>query len=95
MLFFAALLLVLPLVPYANEYPLARFFIVNNVLARPYLAKCSDTFLRIVEGLNGLDEVQISIALQLEDAKGQHQTPIGDSQLWRDSGGIITRKSAN
>ena len=69
MLFFAALLLVLPLVPRANEYPLARFFVVNDVLSRPFLTKFPHTYSCIVEGTHGLNEVQVSITLHPVDAK--------------------------
>jgi|GraSoi2013_100cm_1033763.scaffolds.fasta_scaffold15453_4 hypothetical protein len=55
--------LVLRLVPRANEYRLPRFFIVNDVLSRLCLAKCSYKFLRIVEGLHCLDEMEASIVL--------------------------------
>src|SRR5258708_245630 len=65
--------LVLRLVPRTNEYSLPRFHIFNAVLAGPYLPKFSYTCFRIVEGWQCLDEVQASIALQLEDAKGQTQ----------------------
>jgi len=82
--------LVLPLIPCANEYALASFFIVNDVLARPYAAKSSYTCFCIVEGLHCLDEMQVSIALQLEDAKRQTQPPIGDELLGR----TVGRKSA-
>jgi hypothetical protein len=40
--------------------------------------------------LHCLDEMQVSIALQLEDAKRQTQPPIGDELLGR----TVGRKSA-
>src|SRR5260221_2946904 len=65
--------LVLRLVPRTNEYSLPRFHIFNAVIAGTSLPKFSYTCFRIVEGWQCLDEVQASIALQLEDAKGQTQ----------------------
>src|SRR5258708_26440176 len=63
--------IVLRPVPRTNEYSLPRFHIFNSVLAGPYLPKFSYTCFRFVEGWQCLDEVQVAIALQLEDAKGQ------------------------
>src|SRR5258708_30856421 len=78
--------LILRLVPCANEYPLPRFHIFNAVLAGPYLPKFSYTCFRIVEGWQCLDEVQVAIALQLEDAKGQaHPNSERGPTLRRDS----------
>jgi len=65
--------LVLCFVPCANKYPLACFFIVNHILSRPYLAKFAHTCFRFVEGWQCLDEMQMSIILHREDAKGRTQ----------------------
>src|SRR5260221_1026042 len=74
--------LVVRLVPCANEDPLSRFFIVDGVLPRPYLAKFSYTCFRFVEGWQCLDEMQVSIVLYLVDAKGQtHPNLDSDGQL--------------
>ncbi|MCU1239762.1 MAG: hypothetical protein JWO71_488 [Candidatus Acidoferrum typicum] len=84
--------LILPLVPCANEDPLPRFFVVNDVFARPYLPKFSDTCFGIVERFYGLDEMEVSIALHLVDAKGtQPNSDLGTANCRRDSGAIITQ----
>src|ERR1700680_2542328 len=56
---------VLALIPRTDEYPLASFFVVNDVLSGPYVAKFSHTSLCFVEGLHCFDEMQVSIALHL------------------------------
>jgi hypothetical protein len=61
--------LLLPPLPRANKYPLRRFFIVNDVLSRPYRAKFSYTFFCTVAGLHGLDKMEVSIPLQFENAE--------------------------
>lgn len=86
--------LVLCLVPRVDEHPLSRFLVVNDVLTEPYYAKLSHTVLRIVKGLHRLDEVQVSIALHLVDAKGTQSNSDWGRTTRRDSAGIITRKSA-
>src|SRR5260370_36681814 len=85
--------LVLRLVPRTNEYSLPRFHIFNAVLAGPKLPKFSYTCFRIVEGWQCLDEVQASIALQLEDAKGQTHpnSERGPTLLGGPVGGIIAQ----
>jgi len=63
------------------------------VLARPYLAKFSYTSFCIVEGLRCLDEMHVSIALQLENAKRRTQPRLrfGTAQL-AGTGGVISQK---
>jgi hypothetical protein len=63
------------------------------VLARPYLAKFSYTSFCIVEGSRCLDEMHVSIALQLENAKRRTQPRLrfGTAQL-AGTGGVISHK---
>src|SRR5258708_38292126 len=56
-------------VPRASEYPLPRFFIFDDVFARPELAKFSYTCLCIVKRMHCLYELQGSIALHREEAE--------------------------
>jgi hypothetical protein len=65
-------------------------------MSRPFVAKFSDTYLRIVERLHGLDEVKVPVALHLVDAKWQMQ-PNSDwgQPTRRDSGAIIARIAYN
>jgi hypothetical protein len=80
-------------VSHSNERSLPRFFVVNHVLARPYLAKFSYTSFCIVEGSRCLDEMHVSIALQLENVKGRTQPRLrfGTVQLAGTGGVIITQ----
>lgn len=51
----------------------------------PYLAKLSYTHLCIIEGLHGLNEIQIAIALHVVDAEGQPNSDWGQLRgQWRD-----------
>jgi hypothetical protein len=82
---------VLPLFPCTNEHSFPCFFIVNDVLSRPQLGKFAYTSFRTVEGMHCLDEMQGSVALQLEDAKGQtHPTPRGPTLLGGTAGDYHT-----
>jgi hypothetical protein len=84
--------LVLPLVPCAHEYPLPCFLIVNDELSRPRLTKLSYKCSRVVKRFHGLDEMEVSVALHLEDTKGQAQlsSDLGTTYLG-DRGEIIAR----
>jgi len=62
--------LVLRLVSCTNEYPLPRVVIVDDELSRPRLTKLSYKCCRIVKGFHGLDKMEVSVALHLEDTKG-------------------------
>jgi hypothetical protein len=60
-------------VPCVNKDPLARFFIFNDVLTRPVVAKFSHASCCIFERRLYLDELQGSIALHVVNAKVRSQ----------------------
>jgi hypothetical protein len=60
-----------------DEQALACLFIVNDVVAGPYLAKLTYKSLCLVERLRSLDEMEVAITLHLTDAEGQGNSDWG------------------
>jgi len=56
-----------------HEYTFPCFLVVNDVFTRPRLTKLCYKCRRIVKRFHGLDKMEVSVTLHLEDAKGQAQ----------------------